>query len=117
MLRAALADNRNALAALVAPDAKFALWRGDYASSARSPGPPGAILFAKDLKGERFEVASPVLGPVYYPANFTDCTWKMTVLFRTQVAGKGVSVEFAFRDGLVTSATGHEVVLLSGDIR
>jgi hypothetical protein len=108
-------EDRVSLAKLVAPEAKFELWRGDYTSSARQLGADGAIEWTRDLKPQRFQTGSPVEGPFAYLAT-EDCVWSVSILFRGGDAQTNVETAFSFRDGWLIAVRGHEVRLIEGDV-
>ena len=115
VVRAASANDTAVLSVAVADEARFEVWRGDYTSSARSTGPAGAIQMVEDVGPVRFEAQSIATGPIYYiPAR---CAWEVALLFRSDQSREGVSVTFRFLDGRLTSAVGHAVTLLEGNVR
>lgn len=115
VVRAASENDTAALSVVVADDARFEVWRGDYTSSARSSGPVGAIQMVQDVRPVWFEAQSVANGPISYLP--FPCTWEVALLFRTGQPREGVSVRFSFLDGRLTSAVGHAVTLLEGNVR
>jgi len=70
---------------------------------------------ARDLNPTRFQIAVIQPGPVTAVA--TRCTWSTTILFRTPDEETGVTVTFAFADGLLVKAVGQQVALREGPVR
>ena len=115
ILRAASREDMTTLNSLVASDARFEIWRGDYTSSARETGPSGAIQMARDVNPLVFEAQSAATGPISVMP--TQCSWEITILFRSDQPSQGVSIKFDFRDGALASATGSGVALIEGNVR
>lgn len=115
ILSAASREDATILSSLVAGDARFEIWRGDYTSSAREVGPAGAIQMVRDVNPLRFEAQSAATGPIRFIP--TQCSWEITVLFRSDQPSQGVSIHFSFRDGILASATGSGVALIEGNVR
>jgi len=115
IVRVGLGADTATLATLVAPNAAFATWRGDYATGGREAGVAGAVAWARDLDPSRFESFIDQRGLV--SVTTPNCRQTATILFRTQGAGTGINVTFEFLDGLLVRATGREVMLVEGAIR
>lgn len=115
IVRAGLASDMATLGIFVSPKARFATWRRDYSTGGRQIGAAGATEWAQDMAPSRFESLIDQPGPISITP--LKCERTTTLLFRTRAAGKGVNVTFEFRDGLLVQATGHEVLLLEGDLR
>lgn len=110
----ALANDLVGLSTLVAPEAEFEVWRGDSGLSPRDPGLTGVAEFFRRLHPTSFQSTSGITGPIAVIQS--ECTWNVTVLFRTDEPDEGVSFEFKFHDGLLVSALGREVVLMEGSL-
>jgi hypothetical protein len=108
IIRAGLDGDRAKLATLVAPVAKFALWRGDVGTG-RQIGTAGAMEMSRKLGSTRFEVMTDRPGPISFSA--VKCEWITTVLFRSQQPETAINVAFKFVDGLLVAADGYEVDL------
>ena len=114
IVRAALISDTATVSTLVSPRAQFSTWRGDNATGSRKNGTAGAIEWARDLDPSGFESLINRPGPISIVT--LKCEQTTTVLFRTRVAGTGVNVTFKFVGGRLVQATGHEVLLLEGDV-
>ena len=116
ILQFAKQEDTSSLVALVAPEAKFNLWRGDYTTSARQSGPEGAIELARDLKPKHFLLWSPQSGPIAISGT-PECKWSVSILSRGNDARSDFEMKFDFRDGLLVAAEGHQVALVESDVR
>jgi hypothetical protein len=115
VMRAAIAGDTATLASQVRPDARYAIWRGDYSTSARQVGVPGAVEMARDLKPVSWQFQTASSGPLSVVP--VKCEWSVTLLFRTADARLGVLMKFEFQDGRLIKASGHEVILSEASLR
>lgn len=115
VMRAAARKDTDALRTVVAEEARFEIWRGDYTTSARRIGPDGAVEMVQDVKPIRFEAQSVAMGPIEFVPD--GCSWAVDLLFRTDQPLEGVRVRFSFRDGKLISAVGNAVQLIEGEFR
>ena len=115
IVRAGLANDQPTLSDLVLQEAKFEIWRGDYATSARQAGSGGLMEMVADLKPTGFQFATVRPGPISVEPS--KCIWDVTILFRTEEQETGVTMEFDFLDGWLVRASGREVEITEGDIR
>lgn len=113
IVQAGWRGDTTALEALVAPQAEFEVWRGDYTTSARRRGVAGLVEMVHDVKPMRFQASAAYEAPVAV----SKCAWSVKVLFRTASPTTGVSIEFEFADAKLVQAKGNEVTLTEGNMR
>ena len=115
VVQAALRNDPATLDALVAPQARFEVWRGDYTTSARRHGVPGLLEMVRDVGPTGFLISTVRPGPV--AVSGAKCAWSASVLFRTERRSAGVAVKLDFVDGILVRAMGNEVALTEGHFR
>ena len=112
IVREAIAQNRESLSGLVAPDAKFIIWNGKQSVPASTDGVEGAIKSLGGLGAVSF------LGKIAKRENtageWRECSWQITVDFRTADEARGFLIGFAFRDGQLVQASINEIILIEG---
>jgi hypothetical protein len=114
IVRAALKNDAASLDSLVAAQAKFAISRGDYTTSARDSGVRGIMEMVRDVKPTGFQTSTTLRGPL--SVLIEKCAWTAQVTLRTAKSDEGVVVKFDFVDGLLVQGTGHQVKLAEGDL-
>lgn len=114
IVREAIAQNRQSLSGLVAPDAKFTVWNGKQSVPASTEGVEGAIKSLGDLGVVSF--LSKVAKREHTAGEWRECSWQVTVDFRTADDTRGFLIGFAFRDGQLVQASVNETMLIEGRV-